>query len=148
MLCASVPSKVSSEDASFTVLGSIGLQGIRLAKPTLGEVFVVSGLGLIGLITAQLLIAQGCIVFGLDPDKKRCEIANSFGIKTLNLNGENDPVSWCLKENNGQYIDGIIITASTTSNEPLDIAAKICRKRGRIILVGVTGMQLRRDLFY
>ena len=147
-LCANIPSEVDSIDAAFTVLGSIGLQGIRLAKPSLGEVFVVSGLGLIGLLTAQLLLAQGCIVFGIDPDKNRCNIANKFGIKTFHLNKESDPVSWCLKENKGIGIDGVLITATTSSNEPLEIAAKICRKRGRIILIGVTGMDLRRDLFY
>ena len=148
MLCAKIPSNVISQEACFTVLGSIGLQGIRLANPTLGEVFVVSGLGLIGLLTAQILLAQGCIVLGIDPDKKQCDIAKKLGIKTLTLNEKIDPISWCLNNNNGEEIDGVLITASTNSSEPLEIAAKLCRKRGRIILIGVTGMNLRRDLFY
>ena len=84
-LCASIPAGVSDEAASFTVLASIGLQGIRLAQPTLGETFVVSGLGLIGLLTAQLLTAQGCRVLGFDPDPSKCLLAEKIGITALNL---------------------------------------------------------------
>ena len=82
-LCAKIPDNVSDNDAVFTVLASIGLQGIRLCKPTLGETFVVSGLGLIGLLTAQLLKANGLIVYGIDPDIRKCKIAESFGIETF-----------------------------------------------------------------
>lgn len=147
-LCAKVPKGLSVEKASFTVLASIGLQGIRLANPTLGETFVVSGLGIIGLLTAQLLKNNGCKVLGLDTDKKKCELAESLGIKSYNLTKGDNPEKWCLDANGGQEIDGFIITASTESSEPIHIAAKACRKRGRIILVGVTGINIRRDLFY
>ena len=147
-LCALIPDEVSDEQAVFTILSSIGLQGIRLANPTLGETFLVSGLGLIGLLTCQLLIAQGCKVLGIDPDESRCKLAESLGINIYNSNNTSNEVQWCLEETSNQGVDGAIITASTSSNLPLDIAAKACRKRGRIILVGVTGLNIKRDLFY
>ena len=147
-LCAPIPAGVSEEAAAFTVLASIGLQGIRLAQPTLGETFVVSGLGLIGLLTAQLLVAQGCRVLGLDPDPTKCAIAEEFGVTSLCLSSELDPVAWCMQHTRGVGVDGVLITAATSSSEPVHVAAQVCRQRGRIILVGVTGLELRRDLFY
>lgn len=147
-LCALIPPGVCDEDASFTVLASIGLQGIRLAQPTFGETFVVSGLGLIGLLTAQLLKAQGCRVLGLDPDPSKCSLAEELGVKALNLSSGSDPVAWCINQTLGIGVDGVLITASTSSNEPVHVAAQACRQRGRIVLVGVTGLELRRDLFY
>ena len=147
-LCASIPAAVSDESAAFTVLASIGLQGIRLANPTLGETFVVSGLGLIGLLTGQLLAAQGCRVLGLDPDPSKCALAESLGITALHLASGADPVAWCLDHTYGIGVDGVLITAATSSTEPVHVAAQACRQRGRIVLVGVTGLELRRDLFY
>ena len=147
-LCARIPDGVCDEAASFTVLASIGLQGIRLANPTFGETFVVCGLGLIGILTAQLLIAHGCRVFGLDTDTSRCALAQELGISSLNLSAADDAVAWCLKQSEGIGVDGVLITASTSSSQPVELAAKICRQRGRIVLVGVTGLNLRRDLFY
>lgn len=147
-LCAHIPSDVTDEAASFTVLASIGLQGIRLANPTLGETFVVSGLGLIGLLTSQLLLGQGCRVLGLDPDSSKCELAEGLGVTVLNLSTGIDPVSWCLERSESLGVDGVLITASTSSSEPVHVAAQACRQRGRIVLVGVTGLDLRRDLFY
>lgn len=147
-LCAPIPDCVSDESASLTVLASIGLQGLRLAKPTFGETFVVSGLGLIGLLTAQLLKAQGCRVLGFDPDPDKCSIAEQLGISAVNLSSATDPVSWCLERTSGFGVDGVLITAATSSSEPVHLAAQVCRQRGRIVLVGVTGLDLRRDLFY
>jgi len=147
-LCALIPPDVSDEGASFTVLASIGLQGIRLANPTLGETFVVSGLGLIGQLTGQLLVAQGCRVLGLDPDLSKCALAESLGITALPLANGVDPVAWCLEHTAGIGVDGVLITAATSSSEPVHVAAQACRQRGRIVLVGVTGLELRRDLFY
>jgi predicted dehydrogenase/threonine dehydrogenase-like Zn-dependent dehydrogenase len=147
-LCAHIPISVSSESASFTILASIGLQGIRLAQPTLGETFVVSGLGLIGLLTAQLLAAQGCHVLGIDPSSERCALAKQLGIDSLALSSGRDPVGWCLDQTSGVGVDGVLITAATSSSEPVHVAAQACRQRGRIVLVGVTGLELRRDLFY
>jgi len=147
-LCAAIPAGVSDEAAAFTVLAAIGLQGIRLAQPTLGETVVVSGLGLIGLLTAQLLAAQGCRVLGLDPDPAKCALAEALGVTALNLVSSTDPVAWCLEQTAGIGADGVLITAATSSSEPVHVAAQACRQRGRIVLVGVTGLELRRDLFY
>ena len=147
-LCAHIPDQVSDRKAVFTVVGSIGLQGIRLAKPTFGEVFLVSGLGLIGLLTAQLLKAQGCRVLGVDIDKDKCSIAEALGIEVLNLSLNIDPVKWCLDKTFGDGVDGALITATTASSDPIHVAAKSCRQKGRIVLVGVTGLELRRNLFY
>ncbi len=147
-LCAPIPAAVSDEAAAFTMLASIGLQGIRLANPTLGETFVVSGLGLIGLLTCQLLSAQGCRVLGLDPDPSKCALAETLGTTAFHLVRGVDPVAWCHEHTFGNGVDGVLITAATSSSEPVHVAAQACRQRGRIVLVGVTGLDLRRDLFY
>lgn len=147
-LCAKIPDNVDFESAAFTVISSIGLQGVRLAHPTLGESFVVTGLGLIGLITVQLLKAQGCSVLAIDFDKKKLDLAKQFGAETLNLNSGINVVEYANKFTNGRGVDGVIITASTKSSDPVQQAAQMCRKRGRIILVGVTGLELSRADFY
>jgi predicted dehydrogenase/threonine dehydrogenase-like Zn-dependent dehydrogenase len=148
LLSALIPEGVTDEAAAFTVLASIGLQGIRLAAPTLGETFLVSGLGLIGLLTAQLLQAQGCRVLGLDPDLDKCKLASSFGIDAIALGSGPNALPWILERTAGIGIDGALITAATASSEPIHLAAEACRQRGRLVLVGVTGLELRRDLFY
>jgi predicted dehydrogenase/threonine dehydrogenase-like Zn-dependent dehydrogenase len=147
-LCAKIPNGVSDEAAVFTVLSSIGLQGIRLANPSLGEFFVVTGAGLIGLLTIQLLRAQGCRVLAIDYDDTKLQLAKQFGAEICNPGAGEDPVAAGLKFSRGKGVDGVIITASTKSNDPVSQAAQMCRKRGRIILVGVTGLQLNRSDFY
>ena len=147
-LCALIPDNVDYQSAAFTVLASIGLQGIRLAQPTFGETFLVSGLGLIGLLTAQLLLAQGCNVLGLDPDPDKCKLAESLGVSTFTLTAGSDPVAWAMNQTSGVGVDGVLITAATSSSQPVHVAAQSSRQRGRIVLVGVTGLELRRDLFY
>lgn len=147
-LCVRIPDGVSDEEASFTVIGAIGLQGIRLAQPTLGEAFVVTGLGLIGLVTVQLLVAHGCRVLGLDYDPEKLELARKFGAETVDLRNGADPLEAAQVFSRGRGVDGVIITASTKSNEPMHQAAQMCRKRGRIVLVGVTGLELARSDFY
>jgi predicted dehydrogenase/threonine dehydrogenase-like Zn-dependent dehydrogenase len=147
-LCARVPDGVGDDDAAFTVLGAIALQGIRLVKPTLGESVVVTGLGLIGLMTVQLLRANGCRVLGLDFDPNRLRLAESFGAETVNLSTGKDPIAAALEFSRGRGMDAVIITASTQSSEPIHQAALMCRKRGRIVLVGVTGLELSRADFY
>ena len=146
-LCAKVPEKVSDEEASFTVLGAVALQGIRLIKPTLGESIVVTGLGLVGLMTVQLLRANGCRVLGLDYDKEKLELAKSFGAEIVDLNKEN-PLIIAKNFSRERGVDAVIITAATTSDEPIHQAALMCRKRARIVLVGVAGLKLSRDDFY
>jgi predicted dehydrogenase/threonine dehydrogenase-like Zn-dependent dehydrogenase len=147
-LCAKVPDCVSDEEASFTVLASIALQGIRLVQPTIGETVVVTGLGLIGLITVQLLRANGCNVLGIDFDENKCELARSFGAVTANPMIGDDPIMLARRTTNGRGADAVLITASTKSNEPVKQAASMCRKRGRIVLVGVVGLELSRADFF
>ncbi len=147
-LCAKIPNEVSNETASFTVVASIGLQGIRLAEPTLGECVVVTGVGLIGLLTVQLLRAQGCRVLAIDFDQRKLELAAKFGADTCNPGNGEDPVAAGMSFSRGNGVDVVIITASTTSNDPVTEAARMSRKRGRIVLVGVTGLELNRADFY
>jgi predicted dehydrogenase/threonine dehydrogenase-like Zn-dependent dehydrogenase len=147
-LCARIPDAVGDESAAFVVIASIGLQGIRLAQPSLGEAFVVTGAGLIGLLTVQLLRAQGCRVLAIDFDESKLALARQFGAQTCNPGVGEDPVAAGMALSRGQGVDGVIITASTQSNDPVTQAARMCRKRGRIVLVGVTGLELNRADFY
>ena len=147
-LSAKIPDNVSDETASFTVVAAIGLQGIRLAQPTLGETFVVTGVGLIGLLTVQMLRAQGCRVLAIDFDQSKLDIARAFGAETCNPGLGEDPIAAGMTYSRGKGVDGVIITASTKSSDPVSQAAKMCRQRGRIVLVGVTGLELSRADFY
>lgn len=147
-LCARIPDNVDDESAAFTVVAAIGLQGIRLAQPTLGEAFVVTGVGLIGLLTVQLLRAHGCRVLAIDFDPAKLKLAAMFGAETCNPGQGEDPVSAGMAFSHGRGVDGVIITASTASSDPVSQAANMCRKRGRIVLVGVTGLELNRADFY
>ena len=147
-LCAKIPQNVTDEQAVFTVVGAIGLQGIRLVEPTLGECVVVIGLGLIGLLTVQLLKANGCRVLGVDFDAQKIQVAQSIGAETVNLANSEDLYAAAERFSRARGVDAVIITASTSSNDPVHQAAKICRKRGRIVLVGVVGLELSRADFY
>jgi predicted dehydrogenase/threonine dehydrogenase-like Zn-dependent dehydrogenase len=147
-LVAKIPDGVTYEQASFTVIASIGLQGIRLLQPGFGETVVVVGLGLIGLITAELLVANGCEVIGFDFDASKVALAASKGVKAYNISDGSDPVAIAQSLTNGTGVDGVIITASTKSDEVIAQAAQMSRKRGRIILVGVIGLDIKRADFY
>lgn len=147
-LCARIPDSVDDESAAFVVVASVGLQGIRLAQPTLGETFVVTGAGLIGLLTVQLLRAQGCRVLAIDFDEAKLALARQFGAETCNPGRGEDSVAAGLAFSRGQGVDGVIITASTQFSDPVTQAARMSRQRGRIVLVGVTGLELNRADFY
>ena len=147
-LCARVPDEVSDEEAAFTVVGAIALQGIRLLQPTMGEAIVVTGLGLIGQLAVRLLRTNGCRVLGIDPDPARIELARSAGAETVHLGTGQDPVAAATRFSRGRGVDGVLVTATTRSNEPMRQAPQMCRTRGRIVLVGVTGLELSRDDFY
>lgn len=147
-LCARIPDNVEDAQAAFVVVASIGLQGIRLAEPTLGESFVVTGVGLIGLLTVQLLIAHGCRVLAIDFDDSKLELARQFGAVTCNPGKGEDPVAAGMAFSRGHGVDGVIITASTKVSDPVTQAARMSRKRGRIVMVGVTGLELNRADFY
>lgn len=147
-LVAKIPDTVTDEEACFTPLAAIGLQGCRLAAPTLGETFCVIGLGLIGLMTVQLLKAHGCRVIGIDFSASRLKLAESWGVETINLKDGEDPIATVMAKTGGRGADGVIIAASTPSDDPITQAAKMSRKRGRIVLVGVVGLSLSRADFF
>ncbi len=147
-LAARVPDNVDDASASFTVLGSIALHGVRLAQPTLGESFVVVGLGLLGIVAVQLLRTHGCRVLGTDVNEARCALARTFGCEAICVGQGADPVAAVESFSRGRGVDGVIITASAKTDEIVHQAAQMCRKRGRIVLVGVVGLNLRRSDFY
>ncbi len=147
-LCCKIPDEIPDDAAVFTVLGAIALQSMRLANPLLGETFVVVGLGLIGLLTIQLLCANGCRVLGIDFDVQKLKLAAQFGATTINLSAGEDPIAIAHTFSRQRGVDGVILALSSASHEPIHQAAKMCRKRGRIILVGVTGLTLSRADFY
>ena len=146
-LVAHIPENVLDEEAAFTVVGSIGLQGIRLLNPTLGETVVVIGLGLIGLLTAQLLKANGCRVIGSDLDEEKLALAEKWGIIPFN-SGKGDVVKFVEEQTGGVGADGVIITASAHTDTIISQAARMSRKRGKILLVGVVGLNISRAEFY
>jgi predicted dehydrogenase/threonine dehydrogenase-like Zn-dependent dehydrogenase len=143
-LCAHVPENVSSDQAAFAVLGAIALQGVRLSKLQLGETVLVIGLGLIGQITVALLKASGCRVIGTDPDSAKCELAVKMGADIARPGIASNDVNCGA----GLGADAVLITASTSSNDPIKLAADAVRKKGRIVLVGVVGLHLDRRQFY
>ena len=147
-LCVKIPDSVDDESAAFTVIGAIALQGIRLIKPTLGETVVVTGLGLIGLVAVQLLRAHGCRVLGIDYDAEKVALAKQLGAEVVNLSAGQDPLAIAEQYSRGRGVDAVLITASTKSNEPIHQAALMSRQRGRIVLVGVVGMEMSRADFY
>ena len=146
-LMARIPDAVPFDVAAFTPLAAIGLQGVRLAQVTLGETVVVYGLGLIGLLTVQVLRANGCRVIGIDTNEARLALARQFGAETYDGRMV-DVVSSVMSSTRGVGADAVMLTLSAASDDPIHNAAIMSRKRGRIILVGVTGLQLRRDDFY
>ncbi len=147
-LVAKVPENVTDEEASFVVLSSIALQGIRLLEPCLGEKVMVFGMGLIGLVTVQLLRASGCDVLGVDLNPQRLKLAEQFGAKVVDLSGGASPTEAAKAWTAEHGADGVVITACTKTDEIVHQAAESCRKRGRIVLVGVVGLNLRRSDFY
>ena len=143
-----IPDNVTDEDAVFTPLAAIALQGVRLMGTQPGERVVVSGLGLIGQLAVRLLVAQGYEVYGLDPDPDKCLAAERFGARCFTLHGSVDPLPDILAWSEGQGVAGVLITASTAASEPVNLAARCCRRHGKVVLVGVVGLQLNRADFY
>ncbi|MBX7120076.1 MAG: bi-domain-containing oxidoreductase, partial [Gemmatimonadaceae bacterium] len=146
-LAARIPDGVSFEAAAFTPLAAIGLQGVRLAAPTLGETVVVYGLGLIGLLTVQILRANGCRVIGIDTSPARLAIAEAAGAVAMDAKA-GDVAAKVRALTGGVGADAVLLTLASDSDEPVHNAAEMARKRGRLVLVGVTGLALRRDDFY
>ena len=147
-LCTKVPDNIDDDTAVFTVLAAIGLQAIRLTNPKLGDKVVVSGLGLVGLLTVQMLVANGCDVLAIDNNQVRCDAAKSFGAKAINLMDVTDITSIVGNFSLSRGVDSVIIAASSNSDEIIHQSAIFCRQRGKITLVGDVGLNLRRDDFY
>lgn len=145
-LICKIPDNVDDETAAFTVLGAISLQGIRLLNTSIGEKVVVYGLGVIGLLAVQILKANGCDVFGIDIDDKKIKIAESYGIRSANANDKTLLDQIDIFSCGG--VDSVLITASSKEDQVIEQSAQMCRKRGKIVLVGVVGLNLKRDLFY
>lgn len=148
-LTVPVPAQLSFEEASTVTLGAIAMQGVRRAAPTLGEAFVVVGLGVLGQITVQLLRAHGCRVLGSDPDLERLRIAKELGMsRALESVGE-ESTDQVLRFTDGIGADGVIITAAAPENHDiLATAMRFCRKKGRVVIVGDVGLNMQRHLFY
>jgi predicted dehydrogenase len=146
-LCALVPDGVSDRAAVFTPLAAVALQGLRLIAPSLGESVAVIGLGVIGLMTVQMLRAAGCRVFGVDPDADRRRRAVEFGAEVCDP-AQDDPVAAAGSFSRGEGIDAAVLCASTDSSDPIQWAARMCRQRGRIVLVGTARIEIDRRDFY
>ena len=146
-LCVHLPEGVSFESGAYGTLGAIALQGVRLAEPTLNESVVVIGLGLVGQLTVQLLKANGCRVFGLDLDPARVSLALEMGADQALVSNDTaakEIETWT----RGYGADAVLITAATDSNEPIELAAKVSRLKGRVIVVGMTSMDIPRQPFF
>jgi predicted dehydrogenase/threonine dehydrogenase-like Zn-dependent dehydrogenase len=146
-LCVRVPEGVSFDEAAFGTVGAIALQGVRLAEPTLGEAVVVIGLGLIGQLTVQLLKANGCRVFGIDPDLQRAGLATQLGADSCcapDQEARDKVTAW----SRGRGADAVLITAATSSNQPVELAGEISRMKGRIVAVGLVGLDVPRHFYY
>jgi predicted dehydrogenase/threonine dehydrogenase-like Zn-dependent dehydrogenase len=147
-LAVKIPDEVSDDAASFTVVGAIGLQGIRLIAPTLGETICVAGLGLIGLLAVQMLRANGCRVFGFDTNAERVALARLYGAEAIRIEPGVDVVKAAMAMTRGVGMDAVLITASTPNHTLISDCASMCRRRGRIVLTGVVGLDLKRADFY
>ncbi|HEV7906010.1 MAG TPA: zinc-binding alcohol dehydrogenase, partial [Pyrinomonadaceae bacterium] len=146
-LCVRVPGAVDFEAAAFGTLGAIALQGVRLAEPTLGESVVVIGLGLLGQLTVQLLKANGCRVFGVDLDPAKVELARTLGADDGCVSG-GETLQTVLDWSRGRGADAVLITAATSSDQPIELAGEISRLKGRVVAVGLVGMNVPRKIYY
>jgi predicted dehydrogenase/threonine dehydrogenase-like Zn-dependent dehydrogenase len=147
-LCVPVPDGLDWEDAATVTLGAIALQGVRRAQPTLGESFVVIGLGLLGQLTVQLLRANGCRTIGVDLDRQRVELARSLGMDVGVTPDDGNDIEQVARLTDGLGADGVIITAATASDAVVSTAFRMCRRKGRVVLVGSVGLNLDRADFY
>ena len=146
-LCVRLPDAVTFDAGAFGTLGAIALQGVRLAEPTLGESVVVIGLGLLGQIAVQLLKANGCRVFGLDLDPAKVALALSLGADAAAVSDQ-DVKRAVLDWSRGRGADAVLITAATQSNQPVELAGEISRLKGRVVAVGMVGLNIPRALYF
>jgi polar amino acid transport system substrate-binding protein len=147
-LCARIPKGVGFDEAAYTTLGAIAMQGVRQANPTMGEVVVVIGLGLLGQLTVQLLKANGCTVIGIDLDEASVRLAKEIGADIAVRRDAGDVMGVVKTATRGLGADAVIITAATPSNDPVELAGELCREKGRVVLVGDVGLKLPRAPYY
>ncbi len=145
-LVVPIPSNVSFDEAAFTTVGAIALQGVRLLDPKMGERFLVLGLGLLGQIAVQLLKANGCTVLGYDLDQAMVDRAAGFGAEPIAA--AQNPVEACLAATQGRGVDGVLICAGTSSNDPITWAGEATRDKGRVVAVGAVGLDVPRDPYF
>jgi len=146
-LVCKIPEGVDFDEAAFTTLGAIAMQGIRRAQVQIGDKVVVVGLGLLGQIACQILKASGTFVIGIDPMNERVDLARELGADVCLVSGK-DVVSEILQRTDGIGADAVIIYAATASSEPVRQAMQMARKKGRVVVVGAVGMELERSPFY
>jgi predicted dehydrogenase/threonine dehydrogenase-like Zn-dependent dehydrogenase len=147
-LCVKIPDTVSYEDACYTTIGTIAMQGVRQAEPTFGETVAVIGLGLVGQLTCAIARAAGCQVIGIDLDEENVKLAAEHNAHFAFCRKEDNLVDKIKSLTSGHGVDATIITAATSSNDPIDFSAAISRDKGRIVMVGVTKMDIPRDPFF
>ncbi len=146
-LAVKVPAEVGLDEAAYTTLGAIAMQGIRQAHPTLGENVVVIGLGLVGLLAVQILKANGCCVFGVDVDPDNARLAKEIGADET-CERSADVKSLVASFSDGYGADAVVIAAATRSSDPVALAGEIARDRSRIVMIGATGMNIPRPPYY
>jgi len=145
-LVVRIPDTVSNEEAAFTTVGSIALQGVRLAEPKLGETFLVLGLGLLGQIAVQLLRANGCHVLATDLDGSLVANAESYG--AIGIAPGSDVVNACLSATAGHGVDGVLVCAGSSSNQPIELCGAVTRSKGRVVVVGAVRMDIPREDYF
>ena len=145
-LIVKIPAGVSDEEAAFTTLGSIALQGVRLTEPKLGETFLVLGLGLLGQITVQLLRANGCHVIGTDLDPELVKLSEKFG--ATGIQPGSDITNVCNELTAGYGVDGVLVCAGTSSNQPIELCGEVTREKGRVVVVGAVRIDIPREDYF
>lgn len=145
-LVVKIPENVSDEEAAFTTVGSIAMQGVRLADPKMGETFLVLGLGLLGQIAVQLLRANGCNVIATDLDSSLVTQAETFGAVGVKASG--DVEGLCKELTSGHGVDGVLVCAGTSSNQPIELCGAVTREKGRVVVVGAVRMDIPREDFF
>jgi polar amino acid transport system substrate-binding protein len=145
-LVVKIPDNVTDEEAAFTTVGSIAMQGVRLAEPRMGETFLVLGLGLLGQIAVQLLRANGCNVIATDLDAALVKQAEGFG--AIGASASADVEGLCKELTAGHGVDGVLVCAGTSSNQPIELCGAVTREKGRVVVVGAIRMDIPREDFF
>ena len=144
-LVSKIPENIDFSHASTVTLGAIAMQGIRRMSPTMGEAFVVLGLGIIGQITVQMLKANGCRVIGVDIDRNRVRLARECGADAAFHPDDEDAIQHAFRLTDGYGVDGVVVTAASSDDKLISQAFQMCRKKGRVVLVGDVGLDINRE---